>query len=117
MRKAAEAVGEPVEAIPSPAVHPSAGAEERFLGLLDEIVGEQLHGTAKSRLSSPAHRAAVMRHDPDPVGLLWRDGRMVASAIEPDNLPNMSLETDTDRICLQFSTEKIGTCSPRLTIY
>ena len=34
---------------------------------------------------------------------------LVASAIEPDNLPNMSLETDTDRICLQFSTEKIGT--------
>jgi hypothetical protein len=35
--------------------------------------------------------------------------RLVASAIEPDNLPNMSLETDTDLICLQFSTEKIGT--------
>jgi hypothetical protein len=34
---------------------------------------------------------------------------LVASAIEPDNLPNMSLETDTDIICLQFSTEKIGT--------
>jgi hypothetical protein len=34
---------------------------------------------------------------------------LVGSAIEPDNLPNMSLQTDTDRICLQFSTEKIGT--------
>jgi hypothetical protein len=34
---------------------------------------------------------------------------LVARAIEPDNLPNMSLETDTDIICLQFSTEKIGT--------
>jgi len=34
---------------------------------------------------------------------------LVASAIEPDNLPNMSLEIDTDRIYLQFSTEKIGT--------
>jgi len=34
---------------------------------------------------------------------------LAASAIEPDNLPNMSLQRDTDRICLQFSTEKIGT--------
>ena len=34
---------------------------------------------------------------------------LVAGAIEPDNLSNMSLQTDTDRICLQFSTEKIGT--------
>ncbi len=33
----------------------------------------------------------------------------VAGAIEPDNLPNMSLQTDADRLCLQFSTEKIGT--------
>jgi hypothetical protein len=33
----------------------------------------------------------------------------VARAIEPDNLPNMSLQTDADRLCLQFSTEKIGT--------
>lgn len=32
-----------------------------------------------------------------------------ARAIEPDNLPNMSLQTDADRLCLQFSTEKIGT--------
>ncbi len=34
---------------------------------------------------------------------------LVALAIEPDNLPNMSLQTESDRICLQFSTEKIGT--------
>lgn len=33
----------------------------------------------------------------------------VARAIEPDNLPNMSLQADADSICLQFSTEKIGT--------
>ena len=34
---------------------------------------------------------------------------LAASAIEPDNLPNMSLVIDADRLCLQFSTEKIGT--------
>ena len=34
---------------------------------------------------------------------------LVALAIEPDNLPNMSLQREIDRICLQFSTEKIGT--------
>lgn len=33
----------------------------------------------------------------------------VARAIEPDNLPNMILQIDADRLCLQFSTEKIGT--------
>jgi hypothetical protein len=33
----------------------------------------------------------------------------VALAIEPDNLPNMSLQREIDRVCLQFSTEKIGT--------
>ncbi|MFZ3148721.1 MAG: KEOPS complex subunit Pcc1 [Methanothrix sp.] len=33
----------------------------------------------------------------------------VAKAIEPDNLPNMSLVIDAERLCLQFSTEKIGT--------
>jgi tRNA threonylcarbamoyladenosine modification (KEOPS) complex Pcc1 subunit len=33
----------------------------------------------------------------------------VARAIEPDNLPNMSLKIDSDRVCLQFSTEKAGT--------
>ncbi|MFZ2471746.1 MAG: KEOPS complex subunit Pcc1 [Methanothrix sp.] len=32
-----------------------------------------------------------------------------AKAVKPDNLPNMSLTIDADRICLQFSTEKIGT--------
>jgi hypothetical protein len=34
---------------------------------------------------------------------------LVARAIEPDNLPNMSLQTNADRVCLQFSTEKVGT--------
>ncbi len=33
----------------------------------------------------------------------------VARAIEPDNLPNMSTQIDADRLCLQFSTKKIGT--------
>lgn len=33
----------------------------------------------------------------------------VAEAVKPDNLPNMSLVIDADRLCLQFSTEKIGT--------
>ena len=48
MRKAAEAVGGAGggHTIASGASIPP-GAEERFLGLLDEIVGEQLHGTAK----------------------------------------------------------------------
>jgi hypothetical protein len=34
---------------------------------------------------------------------------LTAKAIEPDNLPNMSLQREIDRVCLQFSTEKIGT--------
>jgi hypothetical protein len=34
---------------------------------------------------------------------------LAALAIEPDNLPNMSLQTEADRVCLQFSTEKMGT--------
>jgi single-stranded DNA-specific DHH superfamily exonuclease len=48
MRKAAEAVGGAGggHTIASGASIPP-GAEERFLALLDEIVGEQLHGTAK----------------------------------------------------------------------
>jgi hypothetical protein len=33
----------------------------------------------------------------------------VARSIEPDNLPNMRLEAEEGRICLEFSTEKIGT--------
>jgi hypothetical protein len=33
----------------------------------------------------------------------------VAGAVKPDNLPNMSLQIGADRICMQFSTEKIGT--------
>lgn len=34
---------------------------------------------------------------------------MVAAAIEPDNLPNMTLLAEDDRMLLEFSTEKIGT--------
>jgi hypothetical protein len=34
---------------------------------------------------------------------------LAARSIEPDNLPNMSLQMDADLLCLQFSTEKIGT--------
>ena len=35
--------------------------------------------------------------------------KTVARAVQPDNLPNMSLVLDADHLCLQFSTEKIGT--------
>jgi hypothetical protein len=38
-----------------------------------------------------------------------REAEPVARAIEPDNLHNMSLLIDADRLCLQFSTERIGT--------
>ncbi len=42
--------------------------------------------------------------------IFWgREAESVARAIEPDNLPNMSQQIDADRLCLQFSTEKIGT--------
>ncbi|VVB69906.1 Uncharacterised protein [uncultured archaeon] len=34
---------------------------------------------------------------------------LVAGSIEPDNLPNMHLQIEQGRLCLQFSTEKIGT--------
>ncbi|MEI8003016.1 MAG: KEOPS complex subunit Pcc1 [Methanothrix sp.] len=40
---------------------------------------------------------------------LGKKAESVARAIEPDNLPNMSQQIDADRLCLQFSTEKIGT--------
>ncbi len=38
-----------------------------------------------------------------------KQAETVAKAVQPDNLPNMSLVIDADRLCLQFSTEKIGT--------
>ena len=38
-----------------------------------------------------------------------KQAETVARAVLPDNLPNMSLQIDADRLCLQFSTEKIGT--------
>ena len=42
--------------------------------------------------------------------VFWGEkAEQVAKAIEPDNLPNMSLQTDADSLCLQFSTEKMGT--------
>jgi single-stranded DNA-specific DHH superfamily exonuclease len=55
MRKAAEAVGGAGggHTIASGASVPP-GAEEKFLGLLDAIVGEQLHGTAKSESPVPS---------------------------------------------------------------
>ena len=42
--------------------------------------------------------------------LFWGDAaQTVAGAVEPDNLPNMTLLAKQGRLCLQFSTEKIGT--------
>jgi tRNA threonylcarbamoyladenosine modification (KEOPS) complex Pcc1 subunit len=38
-----------------------------------------------------------------------KQSESVARAVKPDNLPNMSLQIDGERLCLQFSTEKIGT--------
>ena len=38
-----------------------------------------------------------------------REAEQVAMAIEPDNLPNMHLQTKCERLRLEFSTEKIGT--------
>ena len=38
-----------------------------------------------------------------------KEAETVARAVQPDNLPNMSQQIDADRLCLQFSTEKIGT--------
>ncbi len=33
----------------------------------------------------------------------------IARSLEPDNLPNMSLQAVEGCICLEFSTEKMGT--------
>ncbi|MGB7571325.1 MAG: KEOPS complex subunit Pcc1 [Methanothrix sp.] len=38
-----------------------------------------------------------------------REAEAAARAVEPDNLPNMILESEAGRLSLQFSTEKIGT--------
>jgi len=38
-----------------------------------------------------------------------KEAETVARAVQPDNLPNMSQQIDSGRLCLQFSTEKIGT--------
>ena len=42
--------------------------------------------------------------------VFWGEkAEIVARSIEPDNLPNMHLQTEEDRLSLEFSTEKIGT--------
>jgi hypothetical protein len=42
--------------------------------------------------------------------VFWgEEAGIAARAIEPDNLPNMSLVADADRFLLSFSNEKIGT--------
>ena len=42
--------------------------------------------------------------------VFWgEEAKIVAKAIEPDNLSNMSLVADADHLSLSFSNEKIGT--------
>ena len=42
--------------------------------------------------------------------VFWgEEAKIAAKAIEPDNLPNMSLVADADHLSLSFSNEKIGT--------
>ena len=42
--------------------------------------------------------------------VFWgEEAGIAAKAIEPDNLPNMSLVVDADHLSLSFSNEKIGT--------
>ncbi len=42
--------------------------------------------------------------------VFWgEESGIVAEAVEPDNLPNMTLKADGSCLSLQFSTEKIGT--------
>ena len=106
LRKAAEAVGGMGggHTIASGASIPP-GTEDRFLALLDEIVGEQLHKDAEDD-TRPCRGCGMIRARL----IFWgMQAEPVARAIEPDNLPNMSLQIDADRLCLQFSTEKIGT--------
>ena len=38
-----------------------------------------------------------------------REAEAAARAVEPDNLPNMILESEAGQLSLRFSTEKIGT--------
>jgi len=38
-----------------------------------------------------------------------REAEAAARAVEPDNLPNMILESGEGQLSLRFSTEKIGT--------
>jgi len=41
--------------------------------------------------------------------LLGENAGIVAAAIKPDNLPNMALLAEEERLVLEFSTEKVGT--------
>ncbi len=34
---------------------------------------------------------------------------ILSRSIEPDNLPNMNLDTNMNQFCINFSTERIGT--------
>ncbi len=38
-----------------------------------------------------------------------REAERAALSLQPDNLPNMHLITEEERMTLEFSTEKIGT--------
>ena len=110
LRKAAEAVGGAGggHTIASGASVPP-GAEEKFLALVDEIVGEQLHGTAKESCRPPGNRP-VMRHDPSPSDLLGREGQSKWRwLLSPIICPICIFRRKCERVCLQFSTEKIGT--------
>lgn len=37
------------------------------------------------------------------------DAGVVARSLEPDNLPQMRLQIEGDRMCLEFCVEKVGT--------
>ena len=41
--------------------------------------------------------------------LCGQNAKELAEAIEPDNLPNMSLKTEENCLYLEFSVERIGT--------
>jgi hypothetical protein len=38
-----------------------------------------------------------------------KEANQIAMAVEPDNLPNMHLQTECEQFCIEFSTKKIGT--------
>jgi hypothetical protein len=42
--------------------------------------------------------------------VFWSEyAKDVAGSLQPDNLPNMHLQADSESFCLEFSAEKIGT--------